>query len=176
MRRLIEASLCAIMMTMTLSLSTRAADLAVTMQQVTPEGTGETVGAITISDTAASAVFKLALHGLPPGPHGFHVHVKPDCGPTGLNGVRIFGAAAGGHLDPGYTDKHEGPDGEGHLGDLPVLDVKPDGSAMQSRTAPRIKDADMLRRHALMIHMGGDNKDTPRLLGGGGRLACGVVE
>lgn len=183
MRHLIEDSLCAIMMTMTLAVMTlavpaRAAELAVTMRKVTPDGLGETLGTITAGDSDAGVVFKLALHGLPPGPHGFHVHANANCGPTALNGVGVPGGAAGGHLDPGHTEKHEGPAGEGHLGDLPALDVATDGSAMQTLTAPRIKDVSMLKGHALMIHMGGDNyKDTPAPLGGGGaRLACGVIE
>ena len=178
MRRLIEGSLCAIMMTITLSVPTWSAELLVRMQRVTAEGIGETVGTITISDSATGVAFRLALHDLPPGPHGFHVHANANCGPTALNGAPIPGGAAGGHLDPDHINKHEGPEGEGHLGDLPVLDVEPDGSAMQSLTAPRLKDATLLRGHALMIHMGGDNyKDTPSLLGGGGgRLACGVIE
>ena len=178
MRRLMQGSLCAIMMTMALAVPTRAAEPVVRMQKLTPEGSGETLGTVAISDSNAGVVLKLALRGLPPGPHGFHVHMNASCGPTVLNGVTVPGGAAGGHLDPGHTEKHEGPEGEGHLGDLPVLDVEANGTAMQALTAPRIKDASMLRGHALMIHMGGDNyKDTPSPLGGGGgRLACGVIE
>jgi Cu-Zn family superoxide dismutase len=44
--------------------------------------------------------------------------------------------------------------------------------------APRIKDIQALKGHALMIHAGGDNySDQPKPLGGGGaRIACGVIE
>ena len=67
---------------------------------------------------------------------------------------------------------------QGHLGDLPVLDVAPDGTATQTLTAPRIKSIDVLKGRSLIIHIGGDNySDSPSLLGGGGgRLACGLVE
>src|SRR6185436_17856653 len=38
------------------------------------------------------------LAGLPPGDHGFHVHVNPNCGPgNGPNGQPAAGMAAGGH-------------------------------------------------------------------------------
>jgi Cu-Zn family superoxide dismutase len=94
------------------------------------------------------------------------------------NNVRIPGGAAGSHLDPDHTGKHEGPSGAGHLGDLPVLDVQADGTANQTLTAPRLKNVDVLKGRALMIHAGGDNyADAPAQLGGGGgRFACGVIE
>jgi superoxide dismutase, Cu-Zn family len=159
-----------------IALPAMAADLTVTMHKTTQDGTGDAVGTITISNSNAGATFKLGLHGLPPGPHGFHVHENGNCGPTLLNGVRIPAGAAGGHLDPDHAGKHEGPTGEGHLGDLPVLDVATNGTATQTLTVARIKDIDMLKGRAVMIHSGGDNySDAPSPLGGG-RIACGVVE
>jgi Cu-Zn family superoxide dismutase len=90
-----------------------------------------------------------------------------------------MGAAggAGGHFDPANTGHHEGPNGMGHMGDLPVLHVEADGSASQTLIAPRLRSIDELRGHALIIHAGGDNySDAPAPLGGGGiRIACGVV-
>jgi Cu-Zn family superoxide dismutase len=85
--------------------------------------------------------------------------------------------AAKGHYDPEDTKKHAGPEGDGHKGDLPVLEVAADGTAQVTLTAPRLKVADAQGR-ALMIHAGGDNySDQPKPLGGGGaRSACGVVE
>jgi Cu-Zn family superoxide dismutase len=85
--------------------------------------------------------------------------------------------AAKGHYDPDDTKKHAGPEGEGHKGDLPVLEVAADGTAQTTLTAPRLKVADAQGR-ALMVHAGGDNySDEPKPLGGGGaRIACGVVE
>jgi superoxide dismutase, Cu-Zn family len=166
------------MMTSMIALPALAADLTVTMHKATQDGTAEVLGTITITNAGTGTAFKLALHGLPPGPHGFHVHENANCGPTLLNGIRIPAGAAGGHFDPENTGKHEGPMGEGHLGDLPVLNVDPNGTANQTLTAPRIKDIEKLKGRALIIHIGGDNySDSPALLGGGaGRLACGLVE
>jgi Cu-Zn family superoxide dismutase len=106
-----------------------------------------------------------------------HLHEKPDCGPGEKDGKRQAGLAAGGHYDPNKTGKHEGPKGEGHLGDLPALTVNEKGEAKSSLTAGRIKVADA-RGRALMIHEGGDNySDQPKPLGGGGgRIACGVIK
>nr|WP_294508341.1 superoxide dismutase [Cu-Zn] SodC [uncultured Rhodopila sp.] len=156
----------------------RAADTVVTIHKATPEGTGDSLGTIAIADSAAGATFKLDLHGLPPGPHGFHVHENGSCDPAVSGGNHVAAGAAGGHMDPDHTGKHAGPDGQGHLGDLPVLDVAADGTATQTLTAPHIKSAAALKGHALMIHAGGDNySDTPAPLGGGGgRFGCGVVQ
>jgi len=92
-------------------------------------------------------------------------------------GKTVPGLAAGAHYDPANTGKHEGPQGKGHLGDLPALTVAADGTATTAVVAPRLKMADMKGR-SLMIHAGGDNySDQPAPLGGGGaRVACGVVK
>jgi Cu-Zn family superoxide dismutase len=160
------------------AVAARAGETAVAINLVTQSGTGATVGSIALSDSAAGAVFKLDLKGLPPGPHGFHIHQNGECGPTMMNGIAIPAGAAGGHWDPDGTNHHAGPEGDGHMGDLPLLQIADDGTATQSLTAPHIKDIAKLRGHAIVIHMNGDNySDQPATLGGGGaRLACGVVQ
>jgi Cu-Zn family superoxide dismutase len=155
-----------------------AADLRAQMQRATPNGPGESVGTVTIVASPGGAQFKAELHGLPPGRHGFHVHENGSCSASSANGQVTPAGAAGGHFDPGHTGHHEGPMKEGHLGDLPLLTVDQHGIAQETLTAPRIKDAQALKGHALMIHAGGDNySDQPQPLGGGGaRIACGVIE
>lgn len=155
-----------------------AADsLTTTLHRATADGTGEAIGTITITETAKGAVFRTDLKGLPPGAHGIHVHQNGACGPTEANGVKVPAGAAGGHWDPATTGKHEGPEGHGHRGDLPVLQVAANGTAKESLTAPAIKDLAALKGHAIVVHAGGDNySDQPQPLGGGGaRLACGVI-
>ena len=85
--------------------------------------------------------------------------------------------AAGGHLDPAATKRHGTPWGDGHLGDLPALTVDDKGNAGNPVLAPRLKLADV-KGKALMVHAGGDNHaDHPSPLGGGGgRMACGVIQ
>jgi hypothetical protein len=56
------------------------------------------------------------------------------------------GVSAGGHLDQDKTGRHLGPEGKGHLGDLPVLTVSSDGTARQAVVAPRLKIADLRNR------------------------------
>jgi Cu-Zn family superoxide dismutase len=170
--------LCLTMMASAITFPALAADLRVTMRKATQDGTSDVLGTITISNSDAGTTFKVALHGLPPGAHGFHVYENGTCGPTLLNSVLIPAGAAGGVFDPDGTYKDAGPTGNGHLGDLPVLVVDAKGVADETLIAPRIKDSEVLKGHALIIHIGGDNySDSPAFLGGGGgRLACGVVE
>jgi Cu-Zn family superoxide dismutase len=168
------------MATMLAGISTAsAADLSADMREATPQGLGPSIGVVEVTVTDVGAVFTLDLAGLPPGEHGFHVHQKGDCGP-GPNdqGQIVAGGAAGGHRDPMGTGKHLGPEGEGHLGDLPAPAAAADGTAKGTVTAPRIRDATQLGGLALIIHAGGDNhSDHPEPLGGGGaRIACGVLQ
>lgn len=146
------------------------------MQLVDSAGKGKTIGHITLSNSPYGVLLTPALEGLPPGLHGFHLHEKPSCDVAEKDGKKGAALAAGGHFDPAKTGKHEGPYGQGHLGDLPSLYVDSKGVATQPVLAPRLKLSDF-SGHALMIHAGGDNHaDHPEALGGGGaRIACGVV-
>jgi Cu-Zn family superoxide dismutase len=156
----------------------QAQELRVTMNAITAEGIGEPLGTVLITQTPAGAEFVTELRGLPPGEHGFHLHEKADCGPApNAEGTMAAGMAAGSHWDPQATKAHHGPEGQGHLGDLPLLVVQADGSAKGAAMAPRITDLSQLAGKSLMIHAGGDNySDQPKPLGGGGaRIACGVI-
>jgi Cu-Zn family superoxide dismutase len=157
-----------------------AAEKSIDIHAITASGVGSKIGTITAKDTRQGLMLSPALANLqPPGPHGFHLHEKPDCGPgPGANGQPAAGMAAGGHYDPHKTGQHHGPHSNmGHLGDLPPLVVNGDGTATLPVIAPRLKVKD-LAGHALMIHAGGDNySDQPAPLGGGGgRIACGVIK
>jgi len=151
------------------------AEIVVTMNLVNDQGVGQSIGTVTITEGPGGLVFTPKLTGLLPGSHGFHVHQNPDCATASKDGKPVPGLAAGGHYDPAGTAKHLGPQGAGHLGDLPALIVGDDGKATTAVVAPRLKMADMKGR-SLMIHAGGDNySDQPAPLGGGGaRVACGV--
>lgn len=140
-------------------------------------GVGKEVGTVTLEDTQYGLLLTPSLMDLPPGVHGFHIHQNAACGPGEKDGRVVPGLAAGGHYDPAETGSHEGPYGEGHLGDLPPLYVDMQGNASTPVLAPRLTLAEATD-HALMIHMDGDNfSDVPAALGGGGaRLACGVIE
>jgi Cu-Zn family superoxide dismutase len=155
-----------------------AATVHTTLQLTTPTGPGAEVGSATISDSPQGAMITLNLHGLPPGQRGLHVHQNGSCAVSaGPDGKPVLAGAAGPHFDPAATGHHLGPEGQGHLGDLPRVEVGQDGTARTTLTAPRITDVSVLKGKALMLHAGGDTYSEPPPLGGGGaRLACGVLE
>ncbi|MGC1306059.1 MAG: superoxide dismutase [Cu-Zn] SodC [Phormidesmis sp.] len=157
--------------------ATPAAETIVTMNLTDETGVGEAVGTVTLKDAEYGLMITPNLTDLSPGIHGFHVHANAACGPGEKDGKVVPGLAAGGHYDPAETGSHEGPYGDGHLGDLPPLYIDADGNATTPTLAPRLTVADVSNR-ALMIHLDGDNfSDEPAALGGGGaRLACGVIK
>ena len=138
----------------------QAASEKVEMNLVTSQGVGQSIGSVTITETDKGLEFSPDLKALPPGEHGFHIHAKGSCQPATKDG------------------KDEGPEGAGHLGDLPALVVNNDGKATDAVIAPRLKSLDEIKDKALMVHVGGDNmSDQPKPLGGGGeRYACGVIK
>ena len=147
------------------------------MHYITKDGVGKKIGTVTAKETPYGTLFTPKLSGLSPGLHGFHVHENPSCEAGEKNGKTVPGLAAGGHYDPGKSGVHKGPYAEGHLGDLPPLNVDSGGKSVHPVLAPRIKVSD-LKGRALMVHAHGDNySDRPkRLGGGGGRVACGVIK
>lgn len=160
-----------------LAAAVSAGEYKVEMHKVTEQGSGDSIGTVTLKDSDYGLMVIPDLEGLSPGAHGFHVHANPDCGPGSKDGKTVPGLAAGGHFDPGDSGHHEGPVGKGHKGDLPVLLVGADGTAKMPVVAPHLKTSDVKNR-ALMIHADGDNySDDPKPLGGGGaRVACGVIK
>jgi superoxide dismutase, Cu-Zn family len=126
------------------------------------------IGLVIFKETQYGLLITPSLSALTPGLHGFHIHEHSSCKQEGMS--------AGGHFDPDKSNKHLGPYGQGHLGDLPALFVDKAGEAHQPLLAPRIKLSN-LTALSLMIHSGGDNySDIPKALGGGGgRVACGVI-
>ena len=150
----------------------------VPMAMTAASGAGGSIGEVLISSERDGVALRLRLHGLPAGPHGFHLHSTSSCdAATAANGAVTLGGGAGGHFDPSATGQHMGPMGQGHLGDLPTLVVGADGAANQTLHVTRLRSPDEFRGHAFVIHAGGDNySDLPTPSGGGGaRLACGVI-
>src|SRR5215218_10171591 len=83
----------------------------VTMNLVTADGVGKSVGTITIKEGKDGVTLEPKLKGLPPGEHGFHLHEKPSCDPADKDGKKTAAQAAGPHFDPDDTKAHKGPGG-----------------------------------------------------------------
>ena len=114
----------------------------------------------------------LTAAGLPAGAHGAHLHTTGRCEAPGFT-------TAGGHLKPaGHQHGTDNPAGP-HLGDLPNLIVKDDGtgeltvpvSVARADFEARVFDADGT---AIVIHAGPDDYKTDPSGNSGGRIACGV--
>ena len=150
--------------------------LTVTINLTDAEGVGKPIGNITLEDKEYGLLLTPDLAKLKPGIHGLHIHQNPDCSAATKNDKVVPGLAAGGHYDPAKTAIHQGPYGEGHLGDLPPLLITEDGTVTTPVLAPRLKQADVMG-HSIVVHLMGDNfSDRPEPLGGGGaRFACGVI-
>lgn len=119
------------------------------------------------------------VSGLPPGKHGIHLHEIGSCNTLrDTTGTPTIFGAAGGHFDPKMTMSHKGPDGGGHAGDLPVLDVDDAGNARLAffDSAVDARGAQSIVGRAIIIHANVDNyTDTPMNGGSGARIACGEI-
>ncbi|WP_139850716.1 superoxide dismutase family protein [Acinetobacter pullicarnis] len=148
----------------------------VNLNAVTAQGIGQNIGEVTLFDSPQGLTIQTKLSHLPSGFHGFHIHEHASCAPAEKDGKMGAALAAGGHFNPNNVAKHGTPN-DGHLGDLPVLNVDGNGNARTTVIAPRLKLADIQGR-SIMVHAGGDNySDYPKPLGGGGdRIACGVIQ
>jgi Cu-Zn family superoxide dismutase len=130
---------------------------------------GKAVGEATLEQKGAGVQITATLSGLPPGTRAFHVHEVGKCEPP-------F-ESAGGHFNP--TNKQHGknnPRGP-HAGDLPNLQVDPDGRAKVVTTIPDASLGSLLDADgsALVVHEGPDDERSDPAGNSGKRIACGVI-
>jgi superoxide dismutase, Cu-Zn family len=134
---------------------------------------GKAVGAATLEETRDGVRITATFTGLPPGMRAFHIHEVGKCEPP-------F-ESAGGHFNP--TGKQHGKDNpQGpHAGDLPNIQVTPEGRAKIDTTAKGVSlgagknglfDAD---GSALVVHEGADDYKSDPAGNAGKRIACGVI-
>lgn len=155
-----------------------AGEAVATVHKVTRDGVGAELGKVRFEDGRFGLLVKPELRGLTTGPHAAHVHEQANCGPSKTDGEMVPAGAAGGHYDPASTGRHEGPYGNGHLGDLPNLYAEQGGAASVPVLAPRLKVEDV-RGRALMLHAAADRylEHAQHSGGKGGmRMYCGVIE
>ena len=153
-----------------------AESVVVPVHLVSATGVGSLVGQIELSDTKQGLKILPNIELLPAGQRAIHIHENPSCDAGLKEGVATAAFAAGAHFDPNHSGKHLGPNGAGHHGDLPVIDVDSAGKATVAVLAPHLK-LSQIHSRSIVIHEGGDNySDTPKPLGGAGaRIACGVI-
>ena len=127
---------------------------------------GEPRGFATFLSDGQRTDIKVQAEGLPPGAHGIHLHAVGRCEGPGFQ-------SATGHWNPqSKLHGHDNPQGA-HLGDLPNLDVGPDGRGSASfSVVGDVADADGT---SLVIHAKPDDYKTDPSGNSGDRIACAVL-
>lgn len=112
------------------------------------------------------------LRGLPPGPHGFHIHEQGTCTPPDFE-------SAGGHFAP-EGEPHGAPGAaQRHAGDLGNIVADAEGNATLDVTTDQLTLADGAHSavgRAVVVHAKADDFQSQPSGDAGGRIACGVIE
>jgi superoxide dismutase, Cu-Zn family len=157
--------------------SDRARALTITLRQSNGSKVG--VAHLAAASPTAAVDVRVSVRRQQPGFHGFHIHAVGKCeGPSFMS--------AGGHVQANPAQSH----GD-HIGDMPSLLVKRNGTASLRFTTDRfdlgdLRDAD---GSAVMIHAGPDNfanippryapngpdQQTKDTGDSGDRAACGAI-
>jgi Cu-Zn family superoxide dismutase len=141
------------------------------------DASGAAVGLATFSENGDGVTVTIAMEGLTPGEHGWHLHEMGVCDPGGAEPFE----SAGGHWNP--TDEmHGSPAAEPHhTGDFGNFVATADGLAIAEFTTiefslgegpDSVFDADGT---AIIIHAGQDDLVSQPSGNSGPRFACGVV-
>ncbi|MFY7835891.1 MAG: superoxide dismutase family protein [Novosphingobium sp.] len=137
------------------------------------DASGKRIGEATLIANGGAIQLAAEVAGLSPGDHGIHLHTTGKCDAPGFT-------TAGGHLNPS-AHKHGMMNAAGpHMGDLPNITVKPDGTGsiltdltgQSEDLRAAIFDAD---GSAIVVHAGPDDYKTDPAGNSGGRIACGVL-
>ena len=136
---------------------------------------GDKIGTATFVPSAGGVRVDLNVSQLPPGTHGVHIHTVGKCeGPDFKS--------AGAHFNP--ANKKHGRDNPGgpHNGDLPNIEVGPDGKATTSLLDTNVTLSDgpnslfQAGGTSIVIHAEQDDYRTDPSGNSGGRIACGVIQ
>lgn len=126
---------------------------------------GQPVGKVSFVRGPDGVAMTVEVRNLPAGTHGIHLHAVGLCDPPAFQ-------TAGPHFNPaGKKHGRKNPEGP-HAGDLPNLEVAPDGTGKLEATIPG--GTDVIGR-SVVIHAGPDDEMTDPAGNSGARIACGVV-
>lgn len=133
------------------------------------------VGTVTFNTTRSGMLQMIVeLTGLPPGPHGFHVHETGECTVDG--GFE----SAGGHYAGDHSHGIES-DGGPHPGDFPNVHAAENGVVKLEFFTDRLSldggDNPLMDEDgsAVVVHSGADDYASQPSGDAGDRIACGVI-
>lgn len=141
-----------------------------TAQAAMTSAEGAALGTLVLNSTPAGVMIQGELQGLPPGPHGFHIHTTGACEPP-------FDSA-GGHYNPTGAEHGFLVDAGPHAGDMTNITVAADGTVAIELLDTflaldnRLFDEDGA---AVLIHAMPDDYATQPSGHAGDRIACGVI-
>lgn len=170
MRTVIAATVAA---TLAASVSAFGQDVSATAAMKSADG--EDAGTVTFKQAKSGMVHLVVeMTGLPPGPHGFHIHETGAC-------EGDF-ESAGGHYAGGKEHGFNVENGP-HAGDFPNVHVAQDGLLKIEFVTDRVslgeggdnplKDQD---GSAVVVHAEPDDYEGQPSGNAGDRIACGVIE
>lgn len=138
-------------------------------------GSGVT-GTVTFTQEYPGTNVRYNITGLPPGPHGFHVHAQGSCA-NGEDGTP--GGAAGGHFDP-FNTMHGSPDAtrdRRHVGDFGNIVANASGTAsgVLKDGLIEFEGPNAITGLALIIHVQRDDLTSQPTGDSGDRVGCGIV-
>ncbi len=131
----------------------------------------ETHGVIHFAQAPGGGVDVTAeVEGLPPGKHGYHIHVLGDCSAAD-------GTSAGTHFNFAGSSMKPPPDIKRITGNLGELDAGKEGKATAKTNLPKasLQGPYSLIGRAVIIHEKGNDPSQPPIGAAGSRLACGVI-
>jgi Cu-Zn family superoxide dismutase len=137
---------------------------------------GNSIGTGTLQDTPNGLLIQATITGLPPGPHGFHVHETGECSVEGEF------ESAGGHFAPGGNEHGFMVDGGPHAGDFANQTAMDDGTMVVEvfNENLRLTEGDNAVLDddgaAIVIHSTADDYRTQPSGASGDRIACAVIE
>lgn len=110
------------------------------------------------------------IEGLPPGKHGYHIHVLGDCSSPD-------GKSAGTHFNFAGSSMKPAADIKRITGNLGELDADKEGKAMAKTHLDKasLQGPYSLIGRSVIIHEKGNDPAQPPIGAAGARLACGVI-
>ncbi len=130
----------------------------------------DVTGTVHFMPTAVGLAYTANPHGLPPGMHGYHIHLYGDYSSAD-------GKSAGTHFNLKGSSLHPPEDIRRITGNLGNLDADASGNASNKGMlkGASLTGAKAIIGRSVIIHEKANDPSQPPIGAAGGRLACGVI-